>query len=76
MSMRKIYRKIAKKHGVSISQVRDDMQHAINTAYTNTPDNTTKKEQQNKVECSAEIPTPEELILHLAKDVKKTKNHL
>ena len=35
MSMRKIYRELAKKHGVSVKEVRKDMQAALTEAYTN-----------------------------------------
>ena len=31
--MRKIYRKIAREHGVSVTEVKQDMQTAINAAY-------------------------------------------
>ena len=34
MNMRKIYRKIAKKNGVSVQEVRREMQAAITEAYT------------------------------------------
>lgn len=32
MDMRKIYRKIAREHGVSVAEVKRDMQEAINAA--------------------------------------------
>ncbi len=73
MSMRKIYRKIAKKHGVSVSKVRDDMQCAIDKAYGSAPDDGVTKAYQSKVARSGEIPTPEEFILHMAKDLKDKK---
>ena len=38
MSMRKIYRKIAREHGVSPKEVREEMQAAIMQAYQNPPD--------------------------------------
>ena len=34
MNMRKIYRKIAKENGVSVKEVRQEMQAAITEAYT------------------------------------------
>ena len=37
MSMRKIYRKIARENGVSVKEVKEDMQAAITAAYQNPP---------------------------------------
>ena len=37
MSMRKIYREIARKNGVSVKDVKRDMQAAIAAAYQNPP---------------------------------------
>lgn len=34
MGMRKIYRELAGKHGVSMKEVREDMQAALTEAYT------------------------------------------
>lgn len=60
MNMKKIYKKIAKKHGVSVAEVKRDMQEAINAAYTN------PNSYANCVKRKNEIPTPEEFITHLA----------
>ncbi len=67
MSMRKIYRKIAKENGVSVKEVRQEMQAAIKEAYT-TPrnNNPITKAYQNQVPRQDEIPTPEELIYYLS----------
>ena len=35
MNMRKIYRKVAKEYGVSVEEVKREMQAAITDAYTN-----------------------------------------
>lgn len=37
MSMRKVYRKVAKKHGISIAEVKKEIQAVISEAYINTP---------------------------------------
>ena len=42
MSMRKIYRELAKKHGVSVKEIRQDMQAALTEAYTNPLNNNLK----------------------------------
>ena len=34
MSMRRIYRKVAKEYGVTPKEVRQEMQHCITAAYT------------------------------------------
>ncbi len=61
MSMRKIYRKIAKENGVSAKEVRQEMQAAIKEAYTAPRNNNPITKA-----CQNEIPTPEELIYYLS----------
>lgn len=72
MSMRSIYRKVAKKYGVSAKEVRKEIQATITEAYTNPLNqNEITKAYQNRVPCKWEIPTPEEMIRYLAKQDKK-----
>ena len=72
MSMRSIYRKVAKKYGVSAKEVRKEIQATITEAYTNPLNqNEITKANQNRVPCKGEIPTPEEMIRYLAKQAKK-----
>ena len=74
MSMRKIYRKLAKKHGVSVKEIRQDMQAALTEAYTDPLNNNViTKAYQNRVPRQGEIPTPEEVVRYLAGEVKKNK---
>ena len=74
MSMRKIYRELAKKHGVSVKEVREDMQAALTEAYTNPLNNNViTKAYQNRVPHQGEIPTPEEAVRYLAGEVKKNR---
>lgn len=61
---RKIYRQIAKKHGVSIAEVKCDMQDAIDAAYQNP--NTVAQAVPRK----GAVPTPDEFITHVAKRVQ------
>jgi hypothetical protein len=58
-------RKIARIHGVTVGEVKRDMQIAIDAAY--------KKPtvQAKSVDCSGEKPTPDELINHAVKKVKE-----
>lgn len=62
MSMRKIYRKIAREHGVSPKEVREEMQAAIMQAYQNPPDDNITVAYQNRVPRKGDVPTPEEFI--------------
>lgn len=71
MSMRKIYRKVAKKHGVSVKEVKEEMQKALDHAYTNTPDDGVTEAYQKQVPSKGEIPTPEEFIRYAANKVKE-----
>lgn len=74
MSMKKIYKKIAKEHGVTWQEVRAEMQGAIQDAYTNPNRNILNMAGQKEVECVGEIPTPEELIHYASNTIKhKTK---
>ena len=74
MSMRKIYRELAKKHGVSAKEVRQEMQTALTEAYTDPLNNNEiTKAYQNRVPCQGAIPTPEEAVRYLAGKVKKNR---
>ncbi len=74
MSMRKIYRELAKKHGVSVKEIRQDMQAALTEAYTDPLNNNViTKAYQNRVPRQGEIPTPEEAVRYLAGEVKKNR---
>lgn len=71
MNMRKIYRRIAKEHGVSVTEVKRDMQEAITAAYQNPPqDGGVIAAYQRRVPRKGEIPTPDELIRYAAKKIK------
>ena len=72
MNMRKIYRKVAKEYGVSVEEVKREMQAAITDAYTNPLNNNEiTKAYQSRVPCKGEIATPEELIRHLSEQAKQ-----
>lgn len=61
-------RKIAKKEGISVAEVKHEIEIAIAYGQSN-PDTKIQKEWQ-AVSCKGETPTPEEVILQLAKKVK------
>ncbi len=72
MSMRKIYRTIAKKYGVSPSEVRRDMDAAIAEAWNS--DDSIIRAWQRHVPHRGEIPSAAEVISYAAKKVsEKTK---
>ena len=71
MSMRKIYREVAKKHGVSVKEVKEEMQKALDHAYTNTSDDGVTGVCQKQVPSQGDIPTPEEFIKYAANKVKE-----
>lgn len=71
---RKIYRKIAKKHGVTVAEVKQDMQEAINTAYTDPDRNLINIKVQNSVPRKGDIPTPNEMIRFAATEVHRNND--
>ena len=65
---RKLYRKIAKEHGVSVKEVKEGINEAIDCAYKNPND------YALKVPRKGEKPTADELIKHLAQEATFRKN--
>ena len=55
MSMRKIYREVAKKHGVSVKEVKEEMQKALDHAYSNTADDGVIVAYQKQVPSKGDI---------------------
>lgn len=70
MSMRKIYRKIAKENGVTLAEVKRDMQAAIDHAYKNTPDDGITGIYQAQVPRKGATPTSEEFISYAVKKIR------
>lgn len=63
MSMRKMYREIAKKYGVTVTEVKRNMQAVIDETYKN------PNAAALAVTRKGEKPTPEEFIAHVARRV-------
>ena len=61
---RQDYRKIARKHGVSIREVKHDLQEAVDAAYVE------PNFHARCVYCKGEKPTVDEFIEHIARRVK------
>lgn len=70
MSMRKIYREIARKNGVTTDEVKREMQEALEHAYKNTPNDGITGAYQNRVPRRGEVPTPEEFVRYAASQLK------
>ncbi|NLK37609.1 MAG: sporulation initiation factor Spo0A [Epulopiscium sp.] len=71
MSMRHIYRKIAREHGVTIGEVKRDMQAAIQDAYHNNNKSYDEIDLQESILRKNKIPTAEELIRYVSMQVRK-----
>lgn len=69
MSMRKIYRQVARKHGVPLSEVKREMQAALDEAYRNPPDDGVTKAFQKRVPSKGATPTPDEFVRYAAGEV-------
>ena len=72
MDITKILGQVAEADGVSIEEVKKEMQAAISAAYQNPSDDGGRTEaRQKEVPCRGEIPTPEEFIRYAAWKLKK-----
>ena len=72
MSMRKVYRKVARKYGVTVEEVKREMQSAIDETYNNSDNNDITKAYQNKVPREGKIPTVDEFIRYASNKAKNT----
>lgn len=63
-NLKKIYKQIAKKHGISVEEVKREMRSAIETARNN-PNPNAQAEFSRRF--GDRTPTPEELIIELSK---------
>ncbi len=72
MDINKILGQVAEADGVSIEEVKKEMQAAISAAYQNPSDDGGRTAaRQKEVPCRGEIPTPEEFIRYAAWKLKK-----
>jgi len=69
--MRNIYRRIAKEQGVTVADVKKDMQQAIDCAYKKQNKTIDEIINQASVPCKSEIPTTEEFIQYVTRRLKK-----
>ena len=73
MGMRKIYRQIARENGVSVKEVRNEIQEAICAAYQNPPEDGVTAAYQGKIPCRRDIPTPEEVICFITGEIQRNR---
>ena len=72
MRMKKRLKQIAKKHGITVKEVREEMQKAIAMAWTIPPeDGGVTAAYQKRVPCKGDLPTPEELSRFIAAEIQK-----
>ena len=70
MNMMSIYRKVAKKHGISIGEVKRETEAAIKGAYKNPYKSEGEAALQNSVIHRGEIPATEEMIRFVVSKIK------
>ena len=68
---RKTYRKIAKQHGVTVAEVKQDMQEAITAAYTDHNTDFATFKAQRAVPRKGDVPTPDEVVDYAAAEVRR-----
>lgn len=68
---RKIYRQLAKKHGVTAEEIRRDMQSALNAAYESPSRTAETVWAQSAVLRGGNVPTPEEFLRHAVREVRR-----
>ena len=70
MNLDEIYSKIAKEHGITVAEIKKEIQVAIDCAY-NDPEKTMQEQiVQARIPHSGETPTVEELIAHVIRQIK------
>ncbi len=71
MSMRKIYRELARKHKISVQELKQEMQAAINEAWKNPNKSAEMMAEQKEIGTGDRIPTIEEVILYAKGKIEK-----
>ena len=63
-------RKIAMREGITVEEVRTEMKKAMLIGLCNP--NPAIRERWKNIPCKGDIPTPEELIVYMAQNVKES----
>ena len=70
MKVKKILRMVAKRNGVSVKEVRREIQEAIDWAWMRLPEEGKADDLRLKIPCKGGIPTPEELICYVSGEIR------
>lgn len=70
MNMKRIYQKIAKEDGISVTEVKREMQAAIDHAYKKNDKPERERDLQESITYHGEIPTVEEFIASMSYKIK------
>lgn len=65
------YKKIAHDHGITVDEVKREIQSAIEYAYKNPQKSESEKLLQENINHKDEIPTPEELVAYVLQEIKR-----
>ncbi|TAH59959.1 MAG: sporulation initiation factor Spo0A [Gottschalkiaceae bacterium] len=71
MNIGYIYRKIARKYGVSVEEVKKDMQDAIDYAYEKDKKSDKERILQENISFKGKTPTTAEFINQVTEQIKK-----
>ena len=71
MSMRSIYRKIAKQNGVSVKEVKEEMQKALDDAWDNPDKSVDVRFNQMKMSPDGKKPSVDEFIRYCSSEIKQ-----
>ncbi len=71
MNMDDIYSKIAKEHGITVEEVKKEMQAAVDCAYNNPEKTMQERMIQARISHNGGTPTAEELIAYVIRQVKQ-----
>lgn len=69
---KQIIKQIANENGISVDEVRRDMELAINEAY----DNAETRQEWSKMFGEGVLPTPEEFICTISKEVRNLSGEI
>lgn len=70
MNIQKVYREIARRQGISVQDVKKQMQEAIAMAWENPDKTALQASVQSEISIKGTVPTPEELIRYAQKKLR------
>lgn len=72
MGMSRVYKKVARANGVTVKEVKREIQTVINSAWTDPINNNEiTRAYQSRVPSKGKIPTPNELIRFAVSELRK-----